>query len=284
MLICDTCQRVKHLSITMEGEYKLVSSEGPRDLICVDFLGPLPRGRGGVEYIFVVLDAFTKLGRLYPLKKTTTVMSLKRLFEDYIPECGMFKRILSDNGTQFTSSKWKSEFEKAGIRVVYSSIRRPQSNPAERIMREISKFCRTFCTTHTSWANHVKNIENLLNITTHHSTKFTPHELHFGIAIEAEIEKLIPFPEKRRIDQKKMIVLARENILKHFNKRKKGNEFSKVILAVNYLLLLRVRHLSNAPDKVSKKFFHLYEEPYRIIKSIVENAFLLANPSNSKMR
>ena len=72
VITCDLCQRVKYLSIAMEGPYQLVRSETPSDLVTVDFYGPLPRGRGGVEYIFVVLDAFSKLVRLYPLRRATT--------------------------------------------------------------------------------------------------------------------------------------------------------------------------------------------------------------------
>ena len=53
VLTCDMCQRMKHLSIAMEGEYQWVETEGPHDLVTVDFYGPLPRGRGGVEFIFV---------------------------------------------------------------------------------------------------------------------------------------------------------------------------------------------------------------------------------------
>ena len=41
---CDMCQRVKHLSIAMEGEFDMVQAEGPNDLITVDFYEPLPRG------------------------------------------------------------------------------------------------------------------------------------------------------------------------------------------------------------------------------------------------
>ena len=91
--------------------HQLVQSDAPSDLITVDYFGPLPRGRGGVKYIFVVLDAFSKLVRLYPVKKATTVVSIKKILEHYIPECGKPNRILSDNGTQFTSSRWKNTFE-----------------------------------------------------------------------------------------------------------------------------------------------------------------------------
>lgn len=75
---CDTCQRTKYLSISMENEYQMVRAEAPNDLVTVDFYGPLPRGRGGVEYIFVMIDAFSKHVTLYFIRRATTRACIKR--------------------------------------------------------------------------------------------------------------------------------------------------------------------------------------------------------------
>ena len=206
VLSCDLCQRVKHPTVAMEGEYNLVASEGPSDLVTVDYYGPLPRGRGGVEYLFVMLDAFSKLVRLYPMRRATAMMSLKKVLDNYIPECGKPRRILSDNGTQFTSPRWRARLEGEGIRVVFSSVCHPQSNPTERVMREINRLLRTFCqSNHTSWPNHIKKVEHLLNITTHYSTGCSPHELHFGESIRDDVEKLIKFPERQGLNREYML-------------------------------------------------------------------------------
>lgn len=284
VLTCDVCQRVKYLSIAMEGPYHLVNSEYPCDLICIDYYGPLPRGRGGVEYILVILDAFSKLVRLYPVKRATTHITLKKIIENYIPDCGKPKRILSDHATQFTSPNWKNGIEKEGIKVIFSSIRHPQSNPSERVMREIGRLFRTYCShKHTGWADHVKNIENLLNITTHYSTNYTPNELHFGKPVHDEIMKIIHFPPNVPINHEYIITLAKENIEKSFAKRSKNQKVSKIALKVGDLVLLRVRHLSKAIDKVTKKFFHLFEGPYLIRSVVGTNAYNLVDPNNNNV-
>ena len=46
--------------------------ERPFDLVAVDLFGPLPKGRGGVMYIFVMLDTFSKYVRLYSVKRATS--------------------------------------------------------------------------------------------------------------------------------------------------------------------------------------------------------------------
>ena len=107
ILRCDLGQRTKYLTIAMEGTFQPVHVQNPCELVTVDCYGPLPRGRGGVEYLFVILDEFSKLVKLYPVIKATSDISLKKILNEHIPECGKPVRVLSDNGTQFTSSKWK---------------------------------------------------------------------------------------------------------------------------------------------------------------------------------
>ena len=148
-------------------------------------------------------------------------------------------------------------------------------------MREIGRMFRTYCqVTHTSWPDHIKKIEYLLNMTTHCSTECTPHEEHFGLPIRSEIEKLVKFPVKRQIDHEYILTLARENMKKHFERRKKKQKTSTIELNVGDSVMLRVRHLSNAMDKVTKKFFDLYEGLYKISEKIGNNAFLLVNKDN----
>lgn len=101
VLSCDLCQRVKHLNRNLEGPYDHICSENPGDLATVDFYGPLPRSLGGVEYIFVVLDSFSKYVKLYPIKRANTRTVLKKILVDYVQEVGKPRRILADNGTQF---------------------------------------------------------------------------------------------------------------------------------------------------------------------------------------
>ena len=143
VLGCDLCQRVKGLNYSMEGAFGMVPAGKPTELVTVDFYGPLPRSIGGVEYIFVMLDVASKYVKLYPLKRATTRTVLKKIIENYIPEMGKPSTILSDNGTQFTSPVWKDRLAREDIRVIFSSVRHPQSNPTERVMRELGRLFRT---------------------------------------------------------------------------------------------------------------------------------------------
>ena len=64
----------------------------------------------------------------------------------FIDLCGKPKREReADHGTQFTSTVWQEGVKRRGIQPILSSIRHPQSNPSERIMRELSRLFRTYC-------------------------------------------------------------------------------------------------------------------------------------------
>lgn len=142
---CDLCQRTKHLNITMEGKFKSIIVQNQNELISVDFYGPLPKSKGGLKYIFVVKDNFSKLITLYPIKKANTRTCLNKLITRYFKEKGKPNRILSDHGTQFTSAVWKNELAAEGVEICFSSIRHPQSNPVERTMRELGRMLKAYC-------------------------------------------------------------------------------------------------------------------------------------------
>jgi len=147
--------------------------------------------------LIVILDIFSKHIALYAIKKANTRTVLKKLKEDYFIRIGKPKAILSDNGTQFTSRLWKETLEAMSIRVLFSSVRHPKSNSVERVMRELGRFFRTYCSDqHTRWAKHVKIIEDILNVTTHSSTTYTPYEAHYGTCPQFKIKEIIKFPRE----------------------------------------------------------------------------------------
>ena len=194
MKTCDTCQRIKNRTVAMEGEFEWISTQDPNELATLDFYGPLPPARTGMQYILVVMEAFSKYTCLYPIKRATTAVSPERIVNRYIVKCGKPNRILSDHGSQVMSPKWKARLEEVGIEVIFSSIRHPQSSPTERVMRELGRLFRTHCAAkHTRWAEFIPEIEKTLNNTQHYSMGLSPQELHFGTRSEDEIIKIVQY-------------------------------------------------------------------------------------------
>lgn len=74
--------------------------------------------------------------------------------------------------------------------------------------------------------------------------------------------------------------MQKNNIEKSFVTRTKGQKPSKIIIKEGELVLFRVKHLSNAIDKVIKNSFHLFEGPFRVSKDLGQNAYVLTDPED----
>jgi hypothetical protein len=73
----------------------------------VDILVPFPRAVGGYRFLFVAIDKFTKWPKATPVVDIThgaTVAFLRSI----VCRFGVPSRIITDNGTQFTSRLSKS--------------------------------------------------------------------------------------------------------------------------------------------------------------------------------
>ena len=125
--VCRVCQqhnksKPRH-SPMVEREVVVIPSER----VCVDLVGPLPKAKGGFEYMLTCMDVATHWLEAVPLRKTTTAIIVKHLLE-------MFSRngfpgiIVSDNGPQFLSKAFESFCTKHSIEHVKTSVYCPESN------------------------------------------------------------------------------------------------------------------------------------------------------------
>ena len=81
-------------------------------------------------------------------------------------------------------------------------------------------FFRTFVRNQrTSWARYVKIIQNIINITRHESTGFTPMELHFNIKPMRVWEKWLPLIDSNKMTHKQKIFFARERAYSFLKKQ-----------------------------------------------------------------
>jgi len=156
---CDTCQRVKYPNKSYTTQEISYLPARPGELCALDLFGALPVARGGVRYILVCYDVFSKHVKLYALKAATTRSCLKKLINHYFTQVIKPKCILSDNGTQFQSPLRRKKLAGHNVQVRFTPIRHPQANPSDRCMREVSKCCKIYCS-----QNHRNLAELLLKI------------------------------------------------------------------------------------------------------------------------
>ena len=138
---CQTCQKSKDYYQRMLGETQPVIPKSKGELVSIDYYGPLPTSTGGVKYILIMVDNFTKFVKLYQLKRATTTVTINKI-KLYCEEIGKPVAILSDNGTQFTSQKWKNTLQELHIKPKFTAVRNPCTNLAERINQQLGNMLR----------------------------------------------------------------------------------------------------------------------------------------------
>nr|ABF98607.1 retrotransposon protein, putative, unclassified [Oryza sativa Japonica Group] len=103
----------------------------------LDILGPFRRAPGGFEYLYVAIDKFTKWPEAYPVVKIDKHSALK-FIKGITARFGVPNRIITDNGTQFTSELFGDYCEDMGIKLCFASPAHPRSNgQVERANAEI---------------------------------------------------------------------------------------------------------------------------------------------------
>jgi hypothetical protein len=121
--LCDTCHRVKAEHQKPAGllqPFKVPLWKWEE--IGMDFIVGLPWTPAGYDSIWVIVDRLTKVSQFIPVKTTHSGARLAELYMSRIV-ClhGVPKRIISDQGTQFTSRFWEKLHESMDTKLNFSS-------------------------------------------------------------------------------------------------------------------------------------------------------------------
>lgn len=284
LVTCDVCQKTKYPNKTYKGDYNPVICSRPHELVCADIFGPLPSGKYGYKYVFVIIDMFTRFVKLYPLRNITAKSCADKFLNCYCIEIGKPNKILTDNATMFHAKLWYNKLKENYIKSIHCTVRNPQGNASERVIRSLGRCFRLLVNEkHASWVSQLEKINEWLNSVVHSSTGFTPYELQYGQPPPRPLVDKIMFPEDvNSISHGQKLDKAYNNIKFVSERRKLTHTPSKPYkFQIGDRILVRVSHLSSAANKCIDKFFHLYERPFVMKEEVGPNAYLLINPENN---
>lgn len=283
---CDICQKTKHELQTWAGPSKSVVALNIGEIVFADLYGPLPSGKFGAKYVFVMQDAFSKLINLFALRRATgrsVVTCVKKFHTDI-----KIQTIVTDHGPQFISRNWEVELARLGITLSHTSVRNPRPNSTERVNRELGRLFRTYCHEfHNSWVDILQKIENCYNNMIHSSTNYTPLELVKGESPTLTTDKLIDnWVSKQTNDIEFMRKEARKYIIQTAKTREiQYNRNHKIIqFNIGDIVKLRTLPKSDKDLKQTKKFALLYEGPYRVAAIPYANVYTLVDYVTGKVR
>jgi len=164
---------------------------------------------------------------------------------------------------------WKKKLSELDVTISYSPIRHPGSNPVERVMREIGKYCKIYChTTQKKWPELIPKIESWLNTTISGSTGFIPAELMFNDIRPDIFSKILNNTEEQQPNNEELqdkITLAYLT-LKKATKRKRRRQLGSTRWKpeLNEEVLLKCQPTSDAALGITAKFMRPYDGPWVI--------------------
>lgn len=182
---CHPCQVVSQIS-SPEPMKSTNLPKGPWQQLGADLLGPLPSG----DYLFVVVDYYSRYVEVDIMKKTTSdkiVKSLHRMFATH----GLPLQIVTDNGPQFISSEFEDFMEQEDIEHRRVTPLWPQANgEVERQNRSILKRLKIAQIEKRNWRDELSDYLTMYRTTPHSTTGISPSEMLFKRKLRTRLPML----------------------------------------------------------------------------------------------
>lgn len=249
----------------------------------VDHLAPASRsGMSSKRYIFSVIDAFTKYVKLYVTKTTNSsevIKALKAYFEYYSRP----SRIISDQGSCFTSREFEDFMKEHNIQHVKIATASPQANgQVERLNRTILPMIAKLADErNTHWSNVLNTVEFTINNIVSKATNECPSALLFGLRQRgAVVDELREFLEiGGQLDTSRELTRIREEAAKQIQKNQCTNKRiydSRHKVAREYQLgdKVMIRNYDSTPG-APQKLIPRFKGPYQIDRVLRNDHYVL---------
>ena len=287
---CSTCQQNKtntHLTIPPLNPIPLEQTL-PFKQISYDLITGLPLSNGFDALLVVVDHGLSKGVILCPTKKTVTADGITTIiFRKLYTRFGLFDKVISDCGPQFTTNFAKELGHILGYEISLYTAYHPQTDgETERLNQEVETYLRIFCSSHPeTWTDHIPMAEFVHNHRPHSTTSKSPFYLMLSCepqAIPSIIESThLPALEERlrNLDASRKEALAAHKLAQQLMKNQIKSKFTP--FKVNDKVWLEARNLKrNIPDP---KFAPKQEGPFTITKVLSPLSYELKLPTSWKI-
>lgn len=280
---CLECARSKdHTGKVQGGLHPIPKVETPFHTIHADHLGPFVRSKKGNCYLLVIVDGFTKFINIKPVRNTKSSTSIKAL-KEHISYFGAPSRLITDRGTSFTSNSFRAFIQSMGIKHILNAVATPRANgQCERYNRTIlsALTAKTDNKDDRNWDDYILDIQIGLNTTVHKTTGKSPSELLLGFNIRSSSENALSdiiddvrefsTDDLGQVRSKAGTRIAQQQVkdkIRYDTRHKRPYKYNSGDL---------VSIKREVPsDGKSKKLAAKFQGPYRILKVLPNDRFLI---------
>nr|KYP57086.1 Retrovirus-related Pol polyprotein from transposon 17.6 [Cajanus cajan] len=285
---CDGYQRHATLHHSPAERLHSILSPWPFNKWGIDILGPFPIAVRQLKFLIVAVDYFSKWIEAEPVATIFVEKVRVFLWKNVVCRYDVPQVLVSDNGTQFASSRVRDFCKGIGIRMTFTSVEHPQSNgQAESTNKVIlSGLKKRVQDSGASWVDELPRVLWSYHTTVHSSTQDTPFNLVYGtdamipIKITEPSVRSICFTEEeseqgRRVDLD-LITETRERawVNQAAAQRRAAFKYNTKVVPRDFVvgdLILKRAQLTQMRNKLSPKWVG----PYKIDDVVGKGAYRL---------
>jgi ribonuclease HI len=124
---CEACQYLSKQQHLPAQQLQTIPVTWPFACWGLDMFGPYKKAQGGYNHVLVAIDKFTKWIEYKPIASLTSAKAVE-FIQDIIFRFGIPNSIITDLGSNFTSSEFFDFCEQRSIQIKYASVAHPRAN------------------------------------------------------------------------------------------------------------------------------------------------------------
>jgi putative transposase len=196
---CGLCQKMREIRPVVHARQFTTVPYDPFARVNIDTMGPLPEDENGNQFIFVMVDAFSRFVELVPSTANDADKWAKALI-GFMGRYGVPSTITSDRGTEFANDVFKSVTQLVGTRHLPSIAHSKEENAlVERRNKEVGRHLNGFVHDNrlrSRWSVVLPLVQRILNAAPNAVTGVSPAQLIFGNSVDLDRGIFLPTEER----------------------------------------------------------------------------------------
>lgn len=275
---CVTCRVSKSHSGKIQAELHPIPKVAvPWHTVHIDATGKLSGKRDAKEYVFVLIDAFTKYVLLHHTHNIDTASSI-RAVKHSVALFGAPTRLIADQGRCFASQDFRDFCDSVNIKLHLIATGSSRANgQVERVMSTLKNMLTATETSNKSWQDALPDVQLALNCTLNRVTKASPLELLIG-RVGRPLEVMLADDKEPDVDieQVRTDAVTNMKVNADYDKTRFDKTKAKIVpFSVGDFVLLQNE------ERNQTKLDPKYKGPFKVIE-VLENDRYTLKALNSK--